>query len=302
MTELLHVQIALKAEPEAIYKALTDNLADWFAEHSDVSTAEKRYDFWGRFTPGTPTREEGRHPLLSYEAGKKLNFEWRSHKFDSTVDIQIIPREGGNTVVVQQGNPNNPSLDIGVSTDEDFWFLSLENLRRHLDGKAPVRCDYTRSMLGDIQHTIEIDAPPGTVFDVLIKPEQLDRWIASHATVEAHVGGQYDLGWGQAEKILELLPDKKLSLEGDYGDLKTVLTWTLEGSGGKTRLTMVHSGFAPDQDTGGLKTGWLNFMSWVKSISEYGDDWQPAIKRIQPEMASYYPASFNIAQADLVTL
>src|SRR5689334_1543698 len=115
MTEVLHVQIALKAKPEAIYKALTDNLAEWFAEHADVSTTEKRYDFWGRFTPGTPTREEGRHPLLAYEAGKHLNYEWRSaSKFESTVDIQIVPRDGGNTVVVQQGNPNNPNMDIGV--------------------------------------------------------------------------------------------------------------------------------------------------------------------------------------------
>ena len=302
MTELLHVQIALKAQQEVIYRALTDNLPDWFAEYADVSTAEKRYDFWGRFTPGTPTREEGRHPLLAYEPGKHLNFEWRSHKFDSTVDIQIIPRDEGNTVVVQQGNPNNPTPDIGFSTDEDFWFLSLENLRRHLDGKAPVRCDYTRSMLGDIHHTIEIDAPPGTVFDVLIKPEQLQRWIASHATVEAQVGGDYNLGWGQSpsgHKILELVAGEKLRLESEGS---TVVSWTLEGSGGKTRLTFVHSGFAPDQETGGLQTGWLNYISWVKSISEYGDDWQPAIKRIQPGMESYYPASFNIAQSDLVTI
>jgi uncharacterized protein YndB with AHSA1/START domain len=305
MTELLHVQIALKAQSEAIYQALTDNLADWFAEYTDVSTVENRYDFWGRFTPGTPTREEGRHPLLAYEPGKHLNFEWRSHSFDSIVNIQIIPRDGGNTLVVQQGNPINPSHDIGFSTDEDFWFLSLENLRRHLDGKAPVRCDFSRSMLGDIHHTIEIDASPDAVFDALINPEQLNRWIASHATVEAHVGGEYNLGWGQSAsslKILELVPDEKLRLTWPEGDGSTILTWTLEGSGGKTRLTLIHSGFAPDQNTGGLQTGWLNFMSWVKSISEYGDDWQPAIKRIQPGMESYYPASFNIAQTDLGTI
>nr|AUN37569.1 hypothetical protein [uncultured bacterium] len=297
MTELLHVQIALKAQPEAIYRALTEKLADWFAEYADVSSAEKRYDFWGRFTPGTPTREEGRHPLLINELGKHLKYEWRSRKFDSTVDIQIIPRGEENTVVVQQGNPITPSADIGTSTDEDFWFLALENLRRHLDGKAPVRCDYSPSMLGDIEHTIEIDAPPETVFDVLIKPEQLDRWIASHATVEAQVGGEYNTGWS-SHKILELIPNQKLRTDS-YEN--TVLTWTLEGSGGKTRLMLVHSGFAPDQDTGGLQTGWLNYMSWVKSISEYGDDWQPAVKRIQEGWESYYPASFNSAQADLVT-
>lgn len=305
MTELLHVQIALKAEPEAIYQALTAELPGWFAEYADVSTAEKRYDFWGRFTPGTPTREEGHHDLLAYEPGTHLRYTWRARQFDSIVDIQILPRDGGNTVVVQQGNPNNPTHDIGFSTDEDFWFLSLENLRRHLDGKAPVRCDYTRSMVGDIQHTVEIDAPPETVFDTLIKPEQLQRWIASNAKVEPHQGGQYSLGWGQdttALKILEIIPNESLRLSWPEGDGSTVLTWTLEGSGGKTRLTLVHSGFAPDQNTRGLQTGWLNFMSWVKSISEYGADWQPAIKRLQAGMESYYPASFNIAQRDLVTL
>lgn len=305
MTDLLHIQIALKAEPEAIYKALTEKLAEWFAENADVSTAEKRYDFWGRYTPGTPTREEGRHPLLAYEPGTHLRYTWHASKFDSVVDIQIIPRDGGNTLVIEQGNPNNPSHDIGFSTDEDFWFLSLENLRRHLDGKAPVRCDFTRSMVGDIQHTVEIDATPETVFDTLIRPEQLQRWIASNAKVEPREGGQYNLGWGQdsaALKILELIPNESLRLSWPEGDGSTILTWTLQGSGGKTRLTLVHSGFAPDQETGGLQTGWLNFMSWVKSISEYGDDWQPAIKRLQPGMESYYPASFNIAQPDLVTL
>jgi uncharacterized protein YndB with AHSA1/START domain len=155
-------------------------------------------------------------------------------------------------------------------------------------------------MLGDIQHTVEIDASPDTVFDVLINPAQLNRWIASNAVVEPHEGGTYDLGWGQSEKILELLPGKKLSLEGEFGDLKTVLTWTLEGSGGKTRLTMVHSGFAPDQETGGLQTGWLNFASWVKSVSEYGADWQPAIKRLESGTESYYPASIGQAQTELV--
>jgi uncharacterized protein YndB with AHSA1/START domain len=304
MTDLLHVQIALKAEADAIYKALTDGLSGWFAEHSDVSTAEKRYDFWGRFTPGTPTREEGRHPLLAHEPGTHLRYGWRAHKFDSLVDLHIISRDGGNTVVVQQGNPNNPNHDIAFSTDEDFWFLSLENLRRHLDGKAPVRCDFTRPIVGDIHHTVEIDTPPETVFDVLIKPEQLNRWIASNAIVEAHQGGKYDLGWGgntSALKILDIVPNERLRLSWPEGDGSTVVTWTLEGSGGKTRLTIAHSGFAPDQQTGGLQTGWLNFMSWVKSISEYGADWQPAVKRLQPGTESYYPASVGIAQADLAT-
>src|SRR5688500_20077403 len=101
MTDTLQIQIALKAQPEAIFSALTDHIADWFAEYADVSTTEKRYDFWGRYTPGTPTREEGRHPLLAYEPGTHLRYTWHARQFESIVDIQIILRDGGNTLVVQ---------------------------------------------------------------------------------------------------------------------------------------------------------------------------------------------------------
>jgi len=158
---------------------------------------------------------------------------------------------------------------VQFTNHEDFWFLSLENLRRHLDGKAPVRCDFSRSMLGDIHHSIEIDAPPDRVFDILIQPEQLQRWIASQATVEPHVGGRYDLGWGSVAslRILELVPGEHLRLDWSDEQRQTILDWMLEESGGKTRLTLVHSGFAPDQDTG-VVNGWLNFMSWIKSIAE----------------------------------
>lgn len=291
MTDPSHMQIALKAKAEDILRAWTDALPHWFAEHADVSIPDKRYDFWGRYTPGSPNRDEGRHPLLGYEADKSLKFGWRLNEQDMVVEVTVQPRGDEQIVVVQFTN------------HEDFWFLSLENLRRHLDGKAPVRCDFSRSMLGDIHHAIEIDAPPDRVFDILIQPEQLQRWIASQATVEPRVGGRYDLGWGSVAslRILELVPGEHLRLDWSDEQRQTILDWTLEESGGKTRLTLVHSGFTPDQDTG-MVNGWLNFMSWIKSIAEYGADWKPSIMRVKPEMLSYYPASIGAAQAEVVTV
>lgn len=293
MSDPLQMQIALKSTPDAILRAWTDHLSAWFAEYADISLADKRYDFWGRYTPETPDRESGDHPLLAHEEGKGLTFRWHLAKEDRTVQISVQPRDDEQVLAIQ----------VTPSAYEDFWFLSLENLRRHLDGKAPVRCDYSQSMLGDIHHTIEIDAPRETVYDTLIKPEQLNRWIASHATVEPQVGGTYDWGWGgtgtMPMKILEIVPNERLKLSGVENGVENILTWTLAESNGKTRLTLVHSGFAPDKDSG-LTTGWLNFMSWVKSISEYGDDWQPAIVRIAPEMTSYYAASIGKGQAVLM--
>jgi uncharacterized protein YndB with AHSA1/START domain len=304
MSEALHIQIALKAAPQAIMKAWVEALPAWFAEQADVSTSEKRYDFWGRFTPDAPDRESGRHPLLAFIPAQQVRFGWQMSGKETAVDVRVHQLDGGHVLVIRHEGVTK-SHDIDSYTQEDFWFLSLENLRRHLDGKRPVRCDFSKPMIGDIQHTIEIDTPREAVFEALIKPEQLQRWIAtSGVIVEPHVGGQYNLGWGQdagALKILDLTPNEILRLSWPEGSGETVVTWTLEGSGGKTRLTLGHSGFVPDQPTGGLNAGWLNFMSWVKSLTEYGADWKPATIRLAPGMEAFYPASIADAQSKLVT-
>jgi uncharacterized protein YndB with AHSA1/START domain len=296
-----HVQIKLKSKPESVFRALTDSaaLASWFAEFAEVSLDSKRYDFWGRFTPETPTKEAGHHPILDYEAGKKLKYQWNLAKTDTIADV-LLETRGQYTLVIIKQDAVTPNTDYSKYTVEDFWFLSLENLRRHLDAKAPVRCDFSMSMKGDIQHTLEIDGTPEAVFDALIKPEQIQRWIASHATVEPVAGGRYEIGWehGGPSKILELVPNQKLSTLWP-GEQDTVVTWTLEESAGKTRLTIVHSGFAPDQDTGGLKVGWLNFMSFIKSLVEYGADWQPPIIKIPAGFGWLYPASISAEQSEL---
>ena len=308
----IHLQQTLSATPAAVYHHLTDTqrLAAWFAEHADVSLPQQRYDFWGRYTPGTPDRAAGRHPLLTAQPAAALSYGWRLQDVDTVVDLHLVPRGSETTVVVEHYAPGAAGAERGdAPISEDFWFLSLENLRRAVDGRdsAVVRLDFTASMLGNVTHTVEIDAPPEAVFKTLIDPEEMNRWIASHAVVEPHVGGRYDLGWGGMgpEKILELVPNARLSIAdaaGPEDQTPNILTWTLEGSGGRTRLTLVHSGFAPDHDNSGIYTGWLNFMSWIKSLVEYGPAWRPTLKPIPAEMFAYYPASITSRQAELITL
>jgi uncharacterized protein YndB with AHSA1/START domain len=297
----LHIQIALAAAAERLFEAWTTELAAWFAEYADVSIPEKRYDFWGRYTPEAPDREQGRHPLLHVETNKRLKYGWHIRQLETTVSIALETGNGSTIVVVkQEGAPR--SHDIDSYTFEDFWFLSLENLRRHLDGKPLVRCDFSKPMYGDIQHTVEIDGSREAVFEALIRPEQLERWIASQATVEPRAGGRYDLGWNGAGpvKILELVPNEKLACSWPEHETESVVTWTLEDSGGKTRLTLVHSGFAPNKPTGGLNAGWLNFASWVKSIVEYGPGWKPAVIPLSDATRPFYAKSLWEQQAALV--
>jgi uncharacterized protein YndB with AHSA1/START domain len=307
----IHLQQTLTATPEAIYHNLTDThrLAAWFAEHADIALPQAQYDFWGRFTPGAPDRDGGRHPLLQAQAPNALSYRWRHQDVDSIVDVRLVPRGAETAVIVQHFAPGPDGAErADAPIAEDFWFLSLENLRRAVDGRddAVVRLDFTAAMLGDVTHTIEIDASPEAVFKALIEPEQMNRWIASNAVVEPHVGGRYELGWGYGPvKILELVPNRRLAVvdeESPEGGSPNVLTWTLEGSEGRTRLTLVHSGFAPDHDNSGLYTGWLNFMSWAKSLVEYGPTWRPTLRPLPAEMFPYYPASISSGQSDLLAV
>ena len=129
-------------------------------------------------------------------------------------------------------------------------------------------------------------------FDFWVRPDQLERWIASRARVDLRAGGSWDLGWGTQGtlEVLSLDLERRLELALDIGG-RTVVTWELESSGGRTRLTLVHSGFAPGSPVEGLQVGWLHFMLWLKSMVEVGGAWLPAVKEIAEPAAMLYAAS-----------
>ena len=55
----IRMQIVLTAEPERVFKALTDSNAvrAWFSEYAEIDLSKNQYDFWGKFTPTAPDRE-----------------------------------------------------------------------------------------------------------------------------------------------------------------------------------------------------------------------------------------------------
>lgn len=305
MKKALHLQQTVPAAPRRVFRALSESaeLEKWFAERADVSLAEGRYDFWGRFTPESPSRDGGRHRIEESAPDAHLRFRWPLRGADTMVDIRLIER-GADTVidVRHRGIPRSEEPGMAGYAIEDVWFLALENLKRHLARRDVVRCDFSGDYVGEIRHTIEVDGPPDAVWRALIEPSQLNRWIASNATVEPRVGGAWDLGWGSegSLRILSLDPLRELSLGWEVDGTQTVVTWTLEGSGGATRVTIVHSGFGPDERVGGLGVGWLHYLLWVKSLVEFGPDWMPAIKEVSKNLALFYAASIWAAQDDLL--
>ena len=188
----------------------------------------------------------------------------------------------------------------------DFWFLYLENLRAYLGGKpAAARIDFTFPKMGDIRHELLIDAPAATVFEVIIRPDQIDRWIGNGSSVDATPGGSYTFGWMRM-KILEIVPNEKLSVSPTYDNngveeaTPHAFTWTLTESNGKTRMTFVHSGFAPDESTESAYLGWLSYMNRLKSIAEFGDEWQHPLVIMEPDKVFMYPIDIVEKQGELL--
>jgi hypothetical protein len=77
-----------------------------------------------------------------------------------------------------------------------------------------------------------------------------------------------------------------------------MVTWEMRENNGKTWLTFTHSGFEADQDVSDLHTGWLNFVNWVRSVSEYGARWHAPVPPLS-EGAIGYPATIFSAQHQL---
>lgn len=278
------VRLNIDATPDAVYQALTegDQLEHWFAEHADVSLDDGRYGFWGRLTPETP-KQAGRQRLLGADPGRQVRFEWTLRGERTTVAIDV--RKKGPGTELSLVHFGLPTIQEGQYAVADFWSLSLDNLRAWVERQEiGLQCDFGEIQVGEVQLEVDIDADPSTVFETLLDPEKLALYIAPDPVVEPHVGGRYDYGWGEGPvKILELEPDRKLSHSWQWnrgGEPETVVSWILEGSGGKTRLTLIHSGFASDRNMEDYQIGWLDFLQRIKFLSEFGTDWQ------KPEVAS----------------
>jgi hypothetical protein len=76
---------------------------------------------------------------------------------------------------------------------------------------------------------------------------------------------------GHAAKVVDLEPGSRVAV--DWGG-PGVTTWELADSDGKTRLTMVQSGFDEQNPP---YAGWLGNVSGLAELRRYHDlaDWQP---------------------------
>jgi uncharacterized protein YndB with AHSA1/START domain len=117
-----------------------------------------------------------------------------------------------------------------------------------------------------IETTLEIDAPVESVWKAISEARELERWFPLHARVSPGEGGEVFMSWGPpwegGARIEVWEENRRLRTRGflEHGDASMV-EYTLEARGGRTRLRLVHSGFAAggdweDELFDGTERGW----------------------------------------------
>jgi len=262
----------LNAPVQTVYRALTDpeTLRTWFAEHVEVDLP-RRFVFWGRYTP----EGDAPHQKLLHADDRTLRFNWLLDGEDTTVEIRLEPEDANTTILTLSQTGYDFQYEMTLSSIrgvlQTFWALSFANLADYLEGRPLIaRCDFTSP---ELRTELLIGASRDAVFDSLIDSTKASSWFGYPIEIEPRVGGRFAMGGfesGYSVPIVEFEPQRKVSI--DWGAF--IMTWELEDSGGKTRLTFVQSGFRTPRPPYGA---WMGTVSGFAELRRYHEvpNWRP---------------------------
>ena len=119
---------------------------------------------------------------------------------------------------------------------------------------------------GSISFEFDLQHSPAKVWRALTDPTLLAEWLLPVAGLKAEPGAAFTFhtqpqpGWDGIVncRFREIEAQKKLSWAWVVGDIDTVVTFTLTPTASGTRLSLVQSGFRPDQkqNFAGARYGW----------------------------------------------
>ena len=124
-----------------------------------------------------------------------------------------------------------------------------------------------KSQTDSISFEFDLAHAPEKVWRALTDPELLAEWLLPVVGLELAPGSAFTFktqphpGWDGTVncRLIEIEPHTKLSYSWVVGDMiDTIVTFRLEPSTSGTRLSLVQSGFKPDQkqNFGGARYGW----------------------------------------------
>jgi uncharacterized protein YndB with AHSA1/START domain len=128
-----------------------------------------------------------------------------------------------------------------------------------IDETAPAQTE-------SIAFDFDLHHPPEKVWRALTDPALLAEWLLPVIDLQLEPGAPFTFktqaypGWDGTVncRFVEIEVNRKLSYTWTVPFLDTVVTFTLTPTGSGTRLSLVQSGFKPDQkqNWGGARYGW----------------------------------------------
>jgi uncharacterized protein YndB with AHSA1/START domain len=123
-----------------------------------------------------------------------------------------------------------------------------------------------QSQSESLSFDFDLHHPPEMVWRALTDPALLAEWLLPVVDLKLERGARFTFktepvaGWdGIVQcRIADIETHRKLTYDWSVGDMATVVTFTLTPTASGTRLSLVHSGFRPDQkkNWGGARYGW----------------------------------------------
>ena len=123
-----------------------------------------------------------------------------------------------------------------------------------------------RSQTESISFEFDLAHAPEKVWRALTDPKLLTEWLLPVVDLQLAPGAEFTFrtqphpGWDGTVscRFVEIEPQRKLVYAWDVPFLQTVVTFTLTPTTSGTRLSLVQSGFTPEQkrESGGARYGW----------------------------------------------
>ena len=122
------------------------------------------------------------------------------------------------------------------------------------------------SQIETIAFDFDLPHAPEKVWRALTDPALLSEWLLPVADLQLDPGAAFTFrtqpypGWDGTVscRFVEIEPYRKLTYTWDVPFLQTIVTFTLTPTASGTRLSLVQSGFKPEQkrESGGARYGW----------------------------------------------
>ena len=117
--------------------------------------------------------------------------------------------------------------------------------------------------------------PPEKIWRALTQPHLIEAWLMKNDFLPL-VGHRFGLraDWGSVDCVVLLVEaGRVLSYSWSAMGLESVVTWTLTGFEGGTRLRMEQAGFRADQEQAfrGAGFGWERFLGLLEGVLGRGE-------------------------------